>query len=99
MRAYSGAVQEGLAASTVIEKTSRNLYGSGYGLYRDRKDPVYCRRKKLPILDSEYTDKVVLKLLVPEDQVEEVDKSNHRRNKWKSPDEESRTVFGVYGGE
>ena len=29
----------------------------------------------MPILDSEYTDKVVLKLLVPDDQVEEVKKA------------------------
>lgn len=31
--------------------------------------------RSLPILDSEYTDKVVLKLLVPDDQVEEVKKA------------------------
>ena len=31
--------------------------------------------RSLPILDSEYTDKVVLKLLVPDDQIEEVKKT------------------------
>ena len=46
VRAYSGAVQAGLAASTVIEK-HHGIFSSGDdGLYRDRKDPVYRRRKK-----------------------------------------------------
>ena len=45
VRAYSGAVQAGLAASTVIEK-HHGISSGDDGLYRDRKDPVYRRRKK-----------------------------------------------------
>lgn len=65
VRAYSKAVQEGLRNSRIIEKQ----YGivmevttdySGIG-----KIQYIAGERKLPILDSEYTDKVVLKLLVP----------------------------------
>ena len=75
VRAYSGAVQAGLAASTVIEKhhgislqVTTDYTGIG-------KIQYISGERSLPILDSEYTDKVVLKLLVPDDQVEEVKKA------------------------
>ena len=75
VRAYSGAVQAGLAASTVIEKhhgislqVTTDYTGIG-------KIQYIAGERSLPILDSEYTDKVVLKLLVPDDQVEEVKKA------------------------
>ena len=75
VRAYSGAVQAGLAASTVIEKhhgislqVTTDYTGIG-------KIQYIAGERSLPILDSEYTDKVVLKLLVPDDQIEEVKKA------------------------
>ena len=75
VRAYSGAVQAGLAASTVIEKhhgislqVTTDYTGIG-------KIQYIAGERSLPILDSEYTDKVVLKLLVPDDQVEDVKKA------------------------
>jgi len=75
VRAYSGAVQAGLAASTVIEKhhgislqVTTDYTGIG-------KIQYIAGERSLPILDSEYTDKVVLKLLVPDDQVAEVKKA------------------------
>ena len=75
VRAYSGAVQAGLAASTVIEKhhgislqVTTDYTGIG-------KIQYIAGERSLPILDSEYTDKVVLKLLVPDDQIEEVKKT------------------------
>ena len=65
VRAYSGAVQAGLAASTVIEKhhgislqVTTDYTGIG-------KIQYIAGERSLPILDSEYTDKVVLKLIVP----------------------------------
>ena len=65
----------GLAASTVIEKhhgislqVTTDYTGIG-------KIQYIAGERSLPILDSEYTDKVVLKLLVPDDQVEEVKKA------------------------
>ena len=75
VRAYSGAVQAGLAASTVIEKhhgislqVTTDYTGIG-------KIQYIAGERSLPILDSEYTDKVILKLLVPDDQIEEVKKT------------------------
>ena len=75
VRAYSGAVQAGLAASTVIEKH----HGISLQVTTDYTGIVKIQyiagERSLPILDSEYTDKVVLKLLVPDDQIEEVKKT------------------------
>ena len=66
VRAYSRSLQEGLAASTVIEKT----YGISMEVVTD-----IAGEQKLPILDSEYTDRVVLHLLVPADQIAFVEKA------------------------
>ena len=75
MRAYSKAVQEGLANSRVIEKK----YGISLEVETDYtgigKIQYLAGERKLPILDSEYTDKVVLKLLVPNSEVESVQKA------------------------
>ena len=67
VRAYSRSLQEGLAASTVIEKT--------YGISMEVVTDYTGIGKKLPILDSEYTDRVVLHLLVPADQIAFVEKA------------------------
>ena len=69
VRAYSKAVQEGLAASTVIEK----IYGISLEIVTDYtgigKIQYIAGEKGLPILDSEYTDKVTLHLMIPADEV------------------------------
>ena len=75
VRAYSRSLQEGLAASTVIEKT----YGISMEVVTDYtgigKIQYIAGEQKLPILDSEYTDRVVLHLLVPVDQIAFVEKA------------------------
>ena len=75
VRAYSKSLQEGLAASTVIEKT----YGISMEVITDYtgigRIQYIAGEKKLPILDSEYTDRVVLHLLVPSDQIASVEKA------------------------
>lgn len=75
VRAYSKAVQEGLEASTVIEK----IRGISLKVTTDYtgigKLQYIAGERELPILDSEYTDKVVLHLMVPSDQVEGVQKA------------------------
>lgn len=74
VRAYSKAVQEGLAASRVIEK----IHGISLEVTVDYtgigKIQYIAGERKLPVLDSQYTDKVVLKLLVPSEQTETVQK-------------------------
>ena len=75
VRAYSKAVQEGLAASTIIEK----IYGISLEIVTDYtgigKIQYIAGEKGLPILDSEYTDKVTLHLMIPADEVESVQKA------------------------
>ena len=75
VRAYSKSVQEGLKASTVIEK----IYGISLEIITDYtgigKIQYIAGENSLPILDSEYTDKVTLHLMVPSDQVDFVQKA------------------------
>ena len=75
VRAYSGAVQAGLAESTMIEK----IHGVSLEVTTDYtgigKIQYIAGERRLPILDSEYTDKVVLHLMVPADQEERVRKA------------------------
>ena len=75
VRAYSRSLQEGLAASTVIEKT----YGISMEVVMDYtgigKIQYIAGEQKLPILDSEYTDSVVLHLLVRADHIAFVEKA------------------------
>lgn len=65
VRAYSKAVQEGLSESLLIEKKK----GISLKITTDYtgigKIQYIAGERQIPILDSEYTDKVVLKLLVP----------------------------------
>ncbi|MBQ0001853.1 MAG: YigZ family protein [Clostridiales bacterium] len=65
VRAYSKSVQEGLKASTIIEKK----YGFSLKVTTDYsgigKIQYIAGERSLIILDSEYTDKVVLHILVP----------------------------------
>lgn len=75
VRAYSKAVQEGLRGSRIIEKQ----YGISLEVTTDYtgigKIQYIAGERKLPILDSEYTDKVVMKLLVPAGDVASVQKA------------------------
>lgn len=75
VRAYSKAVQEGLSESLLIEKkkgislkVTTDYTGIG-------KIQYIAGEQKLPILDSEYTDRVILHLLVPSDQIASVEKA------------------------
>ena len=74
VRAYSGAVQAGLKESTVIEKH----HGISLALTADYtaigKLQYIAAENQLPILDTEYTDQVVMHLLVPNDQVGRIEK-------------------------
>lgn len=75
VRAYSKAVQEGLKESRIIEKK----YGISLEVTTDYngigKIQYLAGENKLPILDSEYTDRVVLHLLVPSAEVSRIEKA------------------------
>lgn len=75
VRAYSKAVQEGLSESLLIEKkkgislkVTTDYTGIG-------KIQYIAGERQISILDSEYTDKVVLKLLVPNSETDAVQKA------------------------
>ena len=75
VRAYSGAVQAGLGASKVIEKH----HGISLSLTADYtaigKLQYIAGENQLPVLDTEYTDKVIMHLLVPNDQAGRIEKT------------------------
>lgn len=72
VRAYQKAVQAGLAASTVIEK----IYGVKVMIDTDYngigKIQYLLGKRKIPIIDSLYTDRVQIKILLPKQQVPEL---------------------------
>lgn len=75
VRAYSKAVQEGFRESRIIEKkhgiclTVTTDY-TGIG-----KIQYIAGESGIPVLGSEYTDKVIMKLLIPSEDVENVQKA------------------------
>ena len=75
VRAYSKAVQEGFRESRIIEKkhgiclTVTTDY-TGIG-----KIQYIAGERGIPVLGSEYTDKVVMKLLIPSEDVDNVQKA------------------------
>ena len=75
VRAYSKAVQEGFRESRIIEKkhgiclTVTTDY-TGIG-----KIQYIAGERGIPVLGSEYTDKVVMKLLIPSEDVDSVQKA------------------------
>ena len=74
VRAYSGAVQAGLGASTVIEKHHGILLALTADYTAIGKLQYIAAENQLPVLDTEYTDKVIMHLLVPNDQVGRIQK-------------------------
>ncbi|MBU5481265.1 YigZ family protein [Blautia sp. MSJ-19] len=75
VRAYSKSVQEGLAASKVILKqkgVSLKITTDYTGI---GKIQYIAGERNIPVLDSEYTDKVVMKLLVPVQDIGSVEKA------------------------
>ncbi|NCB92789.1 MAG: YigZ family protein [Clostridia bacterium] len=70
VRAYSKAVQEGLAQSRIIEKQYGAVLEIGTDYNGVGKIQYLIGERKLPILDSEYTDKVKMKVLLPVNEVD-----------------------------
>lgn len=72
VRAYSGATKEGLLASQVITK----MYGKKYSIQTDYtglgKIQYILGQRGLTVLDSIYTDKVELEVLLPVEEVKPV---------------------------
>lgn len=72
VRAYSGAVQEGLANSTVIEKIPGTLLEICTDYNGLGKIQYILGQRGLVIQDSVYTDRVQIQVLVPAEELEAV---------------------------
>lgn len=70
VRAYSKATQEGLASSDVIEKQYGSILEIGTDYNGIGKIQYLIGEKKIPILESEYTDVVKIKVILPVGDVE-----------------------------
>lgn len=75
VRAYSKAVQEGLAASSVIEKKSGVILKIETDYTGIGKIQYLAGERKIPIIASEYTDKVIMRLMVPKQETSSVEKA------------------------
>lgn len=100
VRAYSKAVQEGLAASRIIEKR----WGISLKVTTDYtgigKIQYIAGERSIPILNSEYTDKVVLELLIPSDEADAVQKAITEGTNGRARMEKDRELyFAVLDGE
>ena len=100
VRAYSKAVQEGLEASRIIEKR----HGIALKVTTDYtgigKIQYIAGERNIPILNSEYTDKVVLELLIPSENVEGVQKAITESTNGRARMEKDRELyFAVLDGE
>lgn len=73
VRAYSSATKAGLEASTVIKK----IWGSKLMIHTDYtglgKIQYILGQRGLKILDSQYTDQVLLTVMIPETELKEVE--------------------------
>lgn len=100
VRAYSKAVQEGLAASRIIKKqhgTALKVTTDYTGVGRLQ---YIAGERSIPILDSEYTDRVVLELLIPSEEVDAVQKAITEGTNGKARMEKDRELyFAVLDGE
>ena len=93
VRAYSGAVQEGLKNSTIITKylgvkLSVTTDYNGVG-----KLQYLFGQKKIPILAADYTDKVVFTVLVASPRVQEIKKAITEATSATAQMEESDPVY------
>lgn len=70
VRAYSKAVQEGLAQSKVIEKQYGTILRIGTDYTGLGKIQYLIGEKKIPVLESEYTDQVQIQVILPAGEAE-----------------------------
>lgn len=98
VRAYSKAVQEGLKSCTVIEKQEGVLLALGTDYNGIGKIQYLLGQKGYTITDSEYTDAVKIKVLVPSEELsgleEEITEATGGKTKFL---EREQVVFAIIG--
>ena len=98
MRAYSGAAQEGLKASTVVEKClGRKLLittdYNGIG-----KLQYIAGQMGIVIRDTQYTDQVTAVLVVPADQVSSLEKQVTEKTSGRAQIVDGGTLYYAMSG-
>ncbi|MDO5135390.1 MAG: YigZ family protein [Eubacteriales bacterium] len=100
VRAYSKAVQEGLRASVVMEKTRGTILEVTTDYTGIGKLQYIAGERQIPVLEAEYTDKVVMRLLAAFDQVESLEKAiTEGTNGRALLEREKEVYFGTADGE
>ena len=93
VRAYSKSTQAGLENSVVFEKCCGKQISITTDYNGIGKLQYIAATMELHTLDTEYTDKVVVKLLVPEDRLDEMDKKVTEATSGKAKIEIEDTVY------
>lgn len=75
VRAYSAAVQEGLRNSVLIDKCWGTMLSIGTDYNGIGKLQYLFGQRQIPMMDTEYTDKVKFTVLVPISRVQEITKA------------------------
>ncbi len=93
VRAYSKAVQEGLANSCIIEKKHGVLLEIETDYNGLGKIQYLAGEKNIPVQDAVYTEKVVLKLLVPVGRMGEIEKAVTESTNGKAKMKKERELY------
>ncbi len=100
VRAYSGAVQEGLRNSVVITKSWGTMLEVGTDYNGIGKLQYLFGQRQIPMMDSEYTDKVKFTVLVPASRVQEIKKAVTEATSGQASLEEKKSLYyAVVDGE
>ena len=99
VRAYSKAVQEGLRESAVIDKQDGVLLSICTDYNGVGKIQYLLGQRGLSVIDSEYTDSVVVKTLVPQEQREELRDAVTEATSGRAELEEEPVRFAFLDGE
>ena len=75
VRAYSAAVQEGLKNSVLIDKCWGTMLSVGTDYNGIGKLQYLFGQRQIPMMDTEYTDRVKFTVLVPASRVQEITKA------------------------
>lgn len=75
VRAYSSAVQEGLKNSILIDKCWGTMLSIGTDYNGIGKLQYLFGQRQIPMMDTEYTDRVKFTVLVPASRVQEITKA------------------------
>lgn len=93
VRAYSAAVQEGLKNSRIITKCLGTRLGIGTDYNGIGKLQYLFGQKQIPMMDTEYTEKVRFVVLVPVSRVQEITKAVTEATSGQAVIEEEGTLY------